>query len=123
MDISEEIMEDASSLPTPETVDPRQQTLLRFFQPRAQQGPSFKPSREALVPRANDIAMNEEDALRLATFEQMKAGNSSCGSETMSNGVNPVGTDMDMDMDMDMDTDESSDGSNAASNMGAVGWM
>ncbi|KAJ6021795.1 hypothetical protein N7540_007299 [Penicillium herquei] len=119
MDTSDEQMEEAVPVPTPEEVDPRQQTLLRFFQPRGHQVPRFKPSREALVPLANEIAMNQEDAIRRAAFEQMAVGTNSSGSETTSPGFNS----MDMDMDMDMDTNESSPGSNPASNPGSMTWM
>ncbi|KAJ5709328.1 hypothetical protein N7493_010662 [Penicillium malachiteum] len=121
MDTSDEPMEDATLVPTPEEIDPRQQTLLRFFQPRGQQVPRFKPSREALVPLANEIVMNQEDSIRRAAFEQMAANTNSSGSETTSPGFNSV--DMDMDMDMDIDTNESSPSSNPASNPGGMTWM
>ncbi|KAJ5094233.1 hypothetical protein N7456_010094 [Penicillium angulare] len=121
MDTSEETMEEATSLENPEAVDPRQQSLLRFFQPRGQQAPRFKPSREALVPRANEIAMDQEEAVRRAAFQQPTAGPSSSAIETMNAGPNRV--EMDMDMDMDMDTDESSEGSNSNVNMGVRAWM
>ncbi|KAJ5765430.1 hypothetical protein N7520_004989 [Penicillium odoratum] len=121
MDTSEEIMEEDPSFQTPapetETVDPRQHTLLRFFQPRAQPVPRFKPSREALVPRANETIMSQDEALRRAAFQQMNAGAGSTGSET-STGFN-----QDMDMNMDMDTDESSEGSNLSPNVGGMAWM
>lgn len=100
---------------TSETVDPRQQTLLRFFQPRAQAPSSFRPSREALAPRANETALDKDDLLRRQAFITL-AGSAS-GSETTSPDCNQ------MDVDMDMDTDQSSDGSNSGPNMGVVGWM
>ncbi|KAJ5641706.1 hypothetical protein N7490_005706 [Penicillium lividum] len=119
MDTSEETMEEDPSFQTPspetETIDPRQHTLLRFFQPRTQPVPRFKPSREALVPRANETMMSQDDALRRAAFQQMNAGAGSTGSET-STGFN-------QDIDMDIDTDESSEGSNLSPNVGGMAWM
>ncbi|KAJ5673052.1 hypothetical protein N7507_002179 [Penicillium longicatenatum] len=120
MDISEETIEDAPALSS-ETIDPRQHTLMRFFKPRTQPTVQFKPSREALVPRANETSMTQDEAQRRAAFQQMTAGAGSTGSETMSTGFNQVG--MDMDMDMDMDTDESSEGSNPSPNAGTTAWM
>lgn len=108
-------MDAEPALPTSETVDPRQQTLLRFFQPRAQAPSSFRPSREALAPRANETALDKDDLLQRQAF--MTSAGSANGSETTSPGCNQ------MDVDMDMDTDQSSDGSNSGSNMGMVGWM
>lgn len=107
-------MDAEPALPT-ETVDPRQQTLLRFFPPRGQASVSFRPSREALAPRANETALDKDGLLRQQAF--MTSAGSASGSETASSGCNQ------MDVDMDMDTDQSSDGSNAGSNMGVVGWM
>lgn len=107
-------MDAEPTLPT-ETIDPRQQTLLRFFQPRAQAASSFRPSREALAPRANETALEQDELLRRQAF--MTSAGSSNGSETTSPGCNQ------MDVEMDMDTDQSSDGSTSASNMGVVGWM
>ncbi|KAJ5919777.1 Ribonucleoprotein LSM domain eukaryotic/archaea-type [Penicillium verhagenii] len=119
MDTSEEMMQEleASSFPSSETADPRQHTLLRFFQPRTQPVPHFKPSREALVPRANETLMAQDEALRRTAFQQMPTGAGSSGSETMSTGFNQ------MDTDMDMDTDESSEGSNLSANVGVTSWM
>lgn len=110
-------MDSEPTLPSPEIVDPRQQTLLRFFQPRPQASSPFRPSREALAPRANETAIDSDDMLRRQAFMGTAGGSS--GSETMSPGFNQ----MDMDMDIDMDTDHSSEGSSSASNMGVMGWM
>lgn len=118
MDTTDEAMDSESMLPTPETVDPRQQTLLRFFQPRTQPGSPFRPSRHALAPRANETGMERDDILRCQAFNDMNATGSSTESESTSPGFN-----MDVDMDVDMDTDESSDSSHAASKAGALGWM
>ncbi|KAJ5992321.1 hypothetical protein N7451_008045 [Penicillium sp. IBT 35674x] len=117
MDTSEETVEEDHSSQSSETVDPRQHTLLRFFQPRTQPTVQFKPSREALVPRANETSMTQDEALRRAAFQQMAVGAGLSGSETMSAGFNHV------DMDMDMDTDESSEGSDSSPNVGAMAWM
>ncbi|KAJ5163070.1 uncharacterized protein N7500_004900 [Penicillium coprophilum] len=92
-------MDSEPTLETPETVDPRQQTLHRFFQQKPQQSSSFRPSRHALAPRANETALTQEDLLRRQAFNQMSSGDSS--SESNSPGSNPMGVDVDMDMDMD----------------------
>ncbi|CAI7621064.1 Ribonucleoprotein LSM domain eukaryotic/archaea-type [Penicillium manginii] len=113
MDTCDEVMD---SEPT-ETIDPRQQSLLRFFQPRTQSGPSFKPSREALAPRANETAVGNDDALRREAFERINSVDSACGSETTSPGFNQ------MDVDMDMDTDESCESSTPGVNIGVTSWM
>lgn len=119
MDTSDETMDSESMLPTPETVDPRQQTLLRFFQPRTQPGSPFRPSRHALAPRANETGMERDDMLRCQAFNGMNATGSSTASETTSPGFN----NLDVDMDVDMVTDESSDSSHIASRAGTLGWM
>lgn len=107
-------MDAESTVSTSEAIDPRQQTLLRFFQPRAQATP-FRPSREALAPRANETALDQDDLLRRRAFG-VSAGSSS-ETETASSDCNQ------MDVDMDMDMDQGSDGSNSTPNMGVVGWM
>jgi len=104
------------TLSSPETTDPRQQTLLRFFQPRPQAASPFRPSREALAPRANETAIDRDDMLRRQAF--MNTAGSSSGSETISPGIDQT----DMDMDIDVDSDQSSEGSNSASNIDVVGW-
>ncbi|KAJ5103277.1 hypothetical protein N7532_003806 [Penicillium argentinense] len=119
MDACDESMDSETTFDaSTEIVDPRQQTLHRFFQPRAQPAIPFKPSREALAPRANETALDQGAIMQREAFERMNSVGSSNGSETMSPGLNQ----MDVDMDMDMDTDASSAGSNTA-NMGALGWM
>lgn len=87
------------TLETPEAVDPRQQTLDRFFQHKPQQLSSFRPSRQALAPRANETALAQEDLLRRRAFNQMSSGDSS--SESNSPGSNQTENDMNMDVDMD----------------------
>lgn len=115
--MGDEVMD---SEPTPtDVIDPRQQTLLRFFQPRTQSASPFKPSREALAPRANETAMCQDDALRYEAFGRNNSVGSTSGSESTSPGFNQ----MDMDMDMDMNTDETSESSNSAANNGVVRWM
>ncbi|KAJ5574368.1 uncharacterized protein N7459_008795 [Penicillium hispanicum] len=116
---SDEAMDAEPTIPSPETVDPRQQTLLRFFQPRVQTSSPFRPSREALAPRANETALSQDEIIRRQAFKQMNPTGSSSGSETTSLGFNQ----MDTDVDMDMDTDQSSEGSNPASKIGVMGWM
>lgn len=106
---------DAEPTHPTETIDPRQQTLLRFFQPRDQTAASFRPSREALVPRANETALDQDDLLRQQAF--LTSAGSFSGSESTSPGSNQT------DVDVDMDMEQSRDGCNSASNLGVVGWM
>lgn len=109
MDTTDDAMMDSeSSIPSPETVDPRQQTLLRFFQPRAETSSPFRPSREALAARANETALDQEDLMRRQAFAQRNMVGSTSGSETTSSGFFQTET----DVDMDMDGGESSDSSN-----------
>ncbi|KAJ5676245.1 hypothetical protein N7462_009142 [Penicillium macrosclerotiorum] len=119
MDMMDDAMMDSeSTIPTPQTVDPRQQTLLRFFQPSAQPPSPFRPSRAALVARANETAMEHDEMLRRQAFAQMTGTGSSSGSEMTSPGVPQADGDMDMDMDMDVETDQSSESSNPVSKWG-----
>lgn len=113
--MTDEVMNDETTLSTAETIDPRQQTLLRFFQPRAQPTSPFRPSREALAPRANETALDRDDLVRRQAFGVLTGGSN--GSETTSPDCDQ------MDVDMDLDTDQGSDGSNATPNIGVVGWM
>ena len=118
-----EVLDVESILPTPETVDPRQQTLLRFFPLRTPSSSPFRPSREALAPRANETALRQEDFMRRRAFEQMQPPGSLSGSETTSLGYNQVDTDMSMDTDMELDTNQSSDASNLISKIGIMGCL
>ncbi|KAJ5789564.1 uncharacterized protein N7518_006575 [Penicillium psychrosexuale] len=93
-------MDTMDSEPTPETpevLDPRQQTLHRFFHPKPQPSSAFRPSRQALAPRANETAQAHEDLLRRQAFNQIISGDSP--SESNSPGSNQEGADVDMDMD------------------------
>lgn len=114
-------MDSEPTLETPEDVDPRQQTLHRFFQQKPQQSSSFRPSRSALAPRANETALAQEDLLRRQAFNQMSSGDSS--SESNSPGSNQMGADV--DMDMDMDSRNGGDGLDKAPNnwVGGMAWM
>ncbi|OKP14823.1 hypothetical protein PENSUB_5887 [Penicillium subrubescens] len=115
MDTADDAMMDADpSIPFPETVDPRQQTLLRFFQPRAEAMSPFRPSREALAARANETALDKEEIMRHQAFSQMNMAGSTSGSETTSPGFFQTET----DVDMDMDGGESSDSSNPVAKWG-----
>ncbi|KAJ5748589.1 uncharacterized protein N7511_010285 [Penicillium nucicola] len=117
-------MESEPALETPEEVDPRQQTLHRFFQPTPQQSSPFRPSRQALAPRANETALAQEDMLRRRAFEHNSVEGSSA-SDSNSPGFNQMGADVDMDMDMDVDSGSGSDGSGHLSQNGVVGmaWV
>lgn len=114
-------MDSEPTLETPEAVDPRQQTLHRFFQQTPQQSSSFRPSRQALAPRANETAQTQEDLLRRQAFNQMSSGDSS--SDSNSPGSNQMGADV--DMDMDMDSRSGSDGLDQAPKnwVGGMAWM
>ncbi|CAG8003507.1 unnamed protein product [Penicillium nalgiovense] len=116
-------MDSEPTLETPEAIDPRQQTLHRFFQQKPPQSSSFRPSRQALAPRANETALVQEDVLRLQAFNQMSSGDSS--SESNSPESNQMGAGVDMDMDMDMDSGSGSDGLGQASKnwAGGMAWM
>lgn len=109
-------MDSEPTAETPEDVDPRQQTLHRFFQQKPQQTSSFRPSRSALAPRANETALAQEDLLRRQAFNQMSSGDSSC--ESNSPGSNQMSADVDMDMDMDMDGGNGGDGFDQAPRTG-----
>lgn len=115
MDTTDDAMMDTDpSIPSPETVDPRQQTLLRFFQPRTEAMSPFRPSREALAARANETAMDQEEIMRRQAFSQMNMAGSTSGSETTS----PSFFQTETDVDMDMDGGESSDSSNPVAKWG-----
>ncbi|KAJ5131043.1 uncharacterized protein N7515_007082 [Penicillium bovifimosum] len=94
---------------TPEPVDPRQQTLHRFFQQTTQRSTPFRPSRQALAPRANETALTQEYILRRQAFDQTSSVGSA--SERNSPGFDTMGADVDMDMEMDIDSGSGSDGS------------
>ncbi|KAJ5184828.1 hypothetical protein N7491_007303 [Penicillium cf. griseofulvum] len=112
-------MDSEPTLETPEAVDPRQQTLHRFFQQKPQQSSSFRPSPQALAPRANETAHTQEDLLRRQAFNQMSSGDTS--SESNSPGSNQMA---DVDMDMDMDSTSGSDGVNQMPKnwVGGMAW-
>jgi hypothetical protein len=105
---------------TPEAVDPRQHTLHRFFQQTAQQSSPFRPSRQALAPRANETALTHEDILRRQAFNQ--TGSVGSASESNSPGFNDMGADV--DTEMDIDSGSGSDGSEQAPQglMGGTAW-
>ncbi|KAJ5846794.1 hypothetical protein N7534_010463 [Penicillium rubens] len=113
-------MDSEPTLETPEAIDPRQQTLHRFFQQKPQQSSSFRPSRQALAPRANETALVREDVLRLQAFNQMSSDSSSESNSPESNQMSA-----DVDMDMDMDSGSGSDGLDQASKnwAGGMAWM
>lgn len=113
-------MDSEPTLETPEAIGPRQQTLHRFFQQKPQQSSSFRPSRQALAPRANETALVREDVLRLQAFNQMSSDSSSESNSPESNQMSA-----DVDMDMDMDSGSGSDGLDQASKnwAGGMAWM
>lgn len=118
-------MDADSTLEIPEEVDPRQQTLHRFFQPTPQQSSPFRPSRQALAPRANETALAQEDLVRRRAFDQMNLADSSSASDSNSPGFNQMGADVDMDIDMHVDSGSGSDGSGQLSKnwVGGMAWV
>ncbi|KAJ6044089.1 uncharacterized protein N7446_002286 [Penicillium canescens] len=121
--IEMDTMDSEPTLETPEEVDPRQQTLHRFFQPTPQQSSSFRPSRQALAPRANETALAQEDSLRRRAFDQMNPVNSSSTSDSNSPGFNQMGADMDMDMDMDSGSGSDGSGQLSKNCFGGMAWV
>ncbi|KAI2792675.1 hypothetical protein POX_b02715 [Penicillium oxalicum] len=114
MDTTDDTMIEAEpQIPGAEAADPRQQTLLRFFQPQPEPMSPFRPSREALAARANETAIHREDLIRRQTFAQLNTTESTSGSETASPGF--FNTETDVDMEMEIDGGESSDNSNPVS--------
>ena len=79
---------ESEPLPTPETVDPRQQTLFKFFKPA--QSSSALPSSHMTAPSSGD-------ALRDTTM----------GYNDSRSPSSRTGTDMDVDMDTDSGSDQS----------------
>ena len=108
----------------PQEVDPRQQTLHRFFK-TPQQPLSFRPSREALAPRANETALAQEDIIRQQAFNQTHTPGSSSTSVGNSPGYNQMSADVDMDVDMDSGSGSGSDGSDQTPKnwVGDMVWM
>lgn len=90
--------EDTSTepLPLPETIDPRQQTLHRFFQPA--QPSSFRSKAiETLAMKNNDRIPVENSILSRHVFDMNSAG-SSVTSDTNSSNARVRDGDMDSDM-------------------------
>lgn len=90
---------DSDPLPTPETIDPRQQTLHRFFKSTPSSAPSSHTTRQLAGP----IQTNDG-------FLQPYSVNSpvSMGSDdNRSPSSRLMGVDMDMDVDMDSGSDQS----------------
>lgn len=116
-------MDTMDSEPTtePEAADPRQRTLHQFFK-SPQQPSSFRPSPQALAPRANETAQAREENMRYQAFNQTNGTGSSSASESNSPGY--IQTGGDVDMDMDTDCGSGSDGSNLTSkNWGETAWI
>lgn len=103
--IGENGTENAESepLPTPETVDPRQQTLFKFFKPA--------PSSSAL-PSSHMTTQSSGGTLREATM----------GYNVSRSPSSRTGTDMDVDMDMDSGSDQSAHDLQKQG-IGGFGWM
>ena len=108
---------DIESLPAPETVDPRQQTLLKFFQPaktsssqRFSKNTQPQPATPTPTPRAIQQPSLIGDAM-----------NASIDSDTRTPSLSSQGPSMDMDVDMDLGSDETARDPNLWP--GGLGWM
>ena len=112
---------DSEPLPTPETVDPRQQTISKFFKP-APSSRTHSSSHHTSQRPDNRLPVNSGllQPYSLHTDSPMMSLGSD-NTHSPSSGI--TGTDMDMDMDMDMDSgsDESAQGFQRAN--GGFGWM
>ncbi|KAL4891624.1 hypothetical protein BDV59DRAFT_61505 [Aspergillus ambiguus] len=104
------------SLPTPETLDPRQQTLHKFFQPSQ---PTFHPTKI----QAN--TQSDNSFLQPHIFSTSSSTITPEGSDMTSPSSREPYTDIDMDMDVDVDVESRSDESVQATERraGGLAWM
>ena len=112
---------DIESLPAPETVDPRQQTLLKFFQPaktsysqRLSKNSHPQPATPTPTPRASALSFQQP----ILNGDAMSA---SINSDTRTPSLSSQGPSMDMDIDMDSGSDETARDPNLWP--GGLGWM
>ncbi|XHG06567.1 hypothetical protein AWENTII_009756 [Aspergillus wentii] len=102
-------------LPSPETVDPRQQTLLKFFrpaQPSFGQSPSGRWNQQAV-----DVLPGNRNILQQHVLNTNPVG----GSTESDSNTPSVQTGTDMDVEMDSGSDRSTQDIRAWA--GGVGWM
>lgn len=112
---------DIESLPAPETIDPRQQTLLKFFQPAKSSSsqPRSKnthpqPTTPNPTPHASTLSL-QQPSLNLDAMSASVNG----GPRTPS--LSSQGPSMDMGVDMDSGSDEATRDPNLWA--GGLGWM
>ncbi|PLN75792.1 hypothetical protein BDW42DRAFT_180141 [Aspergillus taichungensis] len=112
---------DIESLPAPETVDPRQQTLLKFFQPAKTSSSQHlskkkhpQPATPNPTPRANALSFQQPSL-------DVDAMSASVNSGTRTPSLSSQGPSMDMDVDMDSGSDETARDPNLWG--GGLGWM
>ncbi|PYH49072.1 uncharacterized protein BP01DRAFT_353396 [Aspergillus saccharolyticus JOP 1030-1] len=101
---------------SPETVDPRQQTLLKFFRPS--QSSSNKPLHNSAMPKTSDASFVNAAPVHLLNMHTSSPGES-MGSSTFGSASETTSTDMDVDMD------SASEESNYPSrgSAGGLAWM
>ncbi|PLB39076.1 uncharacterized protein BDW47DRAFT_103636 [Aspergillus candidus] len=112
---------DIESLPAPETVDPRQQTLLKFFQPAKTSSPQSRSKGTHPQP----MTPNRTPRTSALSFQQpslnVDAMSDSIISDTRTPSLSSQGPSMDMDVDMDSGSDETTRDPNMWA--GGLGWM
>ncbi|PYI31235.1 hypothetical protein BP00DRAFT_486740 [Aspergillus indologenus CBS 114.80] len=101
---------------SPETVDPRQQTLLKFFRPY--QSSSNKSHPNSLMPKTSDTPFFGATPVHFHSMPIAAPGHS-MDSDTFSPASQT--TDTDMDVEMESASDESNCSSRAP--VGGLAWM
>lgn len=91
-------------LPTPETIDPRQQTLHKFFKPAQT---SCAPSSHNSSRQLGKQIQTDSGFSQPRCLDMNSPGVSMGSDDTRSPGSRITGTDMDMDVDMDSGSDQS----------------
>lgn len=104
---------DSESLPTPEIIDPRQQTLHRFFKST----PSSAPSSHTTGQSAGPIQTNNGF---VQPYSVNSPGVSMGSDDNCSPSSRLMGADMDMDVDMDSGSDQSHE---PKGGVGGFRWM
>ncbi|KAK1145328.1 hypothetical protein N8T08_004203 [Aspergillus melleus] len=109
---------DLVTLPSSEIVDPRQQTLHKFFQPSQMSSIQLRANHLHRRPHANspsnDILPQRPDFDMVSTVTSISRDTSSPSSHGASTG---------MDMDMDMDPGHDDPGQDIRKWMSGHGWM
>lgn len=93
---------DSEPLPAPETIDPRQQTLHRFFKSTPSSAPSSHTTRQSAGPIQTGNGL-----LQPYSHDMNSPGVSMGSDDNRSPSSRLMGADMDMDVDMDSGSDQS----------------